>query len=129
MSASKKNPPAGIVWFEIAADNVKRAKTFYSRLFGWKMDRFPGNMEYWHIDTGGPDASPDGGLMPRCHPQQTITNYVRVESVDKAMAKVAKLGGKVCSPKMPVPGKGYFAMCLDTEQNTFALWEVNENAK
>jgi hypothetical protein len=26
MSASKQKSPAGIVWFEIAVDNVKRAK-------------------------------------------------------------------------------------------------------
>jgi len=129
MSKSKKKAAAGIVWFEIAADDVKRAKAFYGKLFGWKITAFPGPKEYWHIDTGGPDASPDGGLMARCHPEQRITSYISVESVDKAMAKVEKLGGKVCSPKTPVPGMGYFAMCVDTEQNTFAVWEMNKNAK
>jgi hypothetical protein len=24
---------------------------------------------------------------------------------------------------------GYFSLCLDTENNTFAIWESNENAK
>jgi len=127
----KKNnkSASSIVWFEIAADNVERAKSFYSALFGWKINRFPGDKDYWHIDTGGGEDTPDGGLMARCHPQQAITNYVNVESVDDAMAKVEKLGGKVCSPKMPVPGRGYFAMCVDTEKNNFALWEMNSSAK
>jgi predicted enzyme related to lactoylglutathione lyase len=32
-------------------------------------------------------------------------------------------------PKTPVPQMGYFVVCNDTENNTFALWEPNENAK
>jgi predicted enzyme related to lactoylglutathione lyase len=85
--------------------------------------------DYWHIETGGPDDSPDGGMMSRKHPQQPITNYILVESVTKHMAKVKKLGGEVCLPKTAVPQMGYFAMCKDTEGNAFALWEMNKGAK
>jgi len=28
-----------------------------------------------------------------------------------------------------VPEMGYFIICNDTENNTFALWETNESAK
>ena len=119
-----------IVWFEIPADDVGRAKSFYNSLFGWRIEKMPGSMEYWHLDTGGEDASPDGGLMKRQAPQQQgITNYISVPSVDQFAAKVQKLGGKVCMPKMAVPQMGYFAICQDPENNTFALWEKNENAK
>ena len=121
--------PAGIVWFEIPADDPERAKSFYSQLFGWKINKFPAMADYWHIDTGGADASPDGGLMPRKHPGHTITNYVYVDSVEKGAAKVEKLGGEICVPKMAVPEMGYFAICKDTEGNTFALWERNTNAE
>ena len=31
-----------IVHFEIPADDVDRAKKFYSELFGWKMEKWPG---------------------------------------------------------------------------------------
>ena len=124
------NTNHGIVWFEIPADDVARARSFYNSLFGWKLEKFPGPMEYWHIDTGGEDASPDGGLMKRQAPQQQgITNYISVPSVDEFAAKVQKLGGKVCMPKTAVPQMGYFAICQDPENNTFALWEKNENAK
>lgn len=119
-----------IVWFEIPADNVERARSFYGSLFGWKIEKFPGPMEYWHLDTGGADASPDGGLMKRQNPgQQGITTYISVPSVEEFAAKVQKLGGKICMPKTPVPQMGYFAICQDPENNTFALWEKNENAK
>jgi predicted enzyme related to lactoylglutathione lyase len=120
---------ARIVWFEIPVDDPKRAQKFYRTLFGWKIKKFPGMKDYWHIDTGGGDDTPDGGLMARKHPQQPITNYVFVDSVDASAAKVEKLGGKVCLAKTAVPGMGYFAMCHDTEHNTFALWEMNPQAK
>jgi len=128
-SKAKKKPAANIIWFEIPADDLARAKKFYSSLFGWKINSFPAMADYQHIDTGGADASPDGGLMKRMYPDHTITNYVNVPSVTKFMAKVEKLGGTICKPKTAVPQMGYFAICRDTEDNEFALWEINPNAK
>jgi predicted enzyme related to lactoylglutathione lyase len=98
-------------------------------LFGWKIEKVPGVTDYWHIDTSGGDDTPDGGLMKRVHSEQPITNYVAVSSVDKAAAKIEKLGGKICKAKTAVPKMGYFAICQDTENNMFALWERNERAK
>jgi uncharacterized protein len=49
--------------------------------------------------------------------------------VDEYASKVERLGGKVVVPKMPVKGMGYFAVCLDTENNTFGIWETNSEAK
>jgi hypothetical protein len=123
MATAKKKTAASIVWFEIPADNLGRAKAFYTKLFGWKIAPIPGMPDYLHIDTGGPDASPDGGMMARKHPEQAITNYVIVPSVTKAAARVEKLGGKICVPKTAIPQMGFFAICADTEGNTFALWE------
>jgi predicted enzyme related to lactoylglutathione lyase len=118
-----------VVWFEIPADNVARAKKFYEALFGWKIEKFPAAVDdYWHIDTGGSDETPDGGLLPRMHSGQPITSYVSVPSVDQSAAKVQKLGGKIMKPKTAVPHMGYFVICTDTEGNEFALWECNENA-
>jgi predicted enzyme related to lactoylglutathione lyase len=91
MSTQTKPTSRSIVWFEIPADDVERAKSFYGELFGWKIERFPGPMEYWHIDTGGSDDTPDGGLLKRQNPgQQGITNYIGVASVDESAVKVEK---------------------------------------
>ncbi|MDB6125156.1 MAG: uncharacterized protein JWQ71_4149 [Pedosphaera sp.] len=129
MSSPKKKMAANIVWFEIPADNIERARKFYGALFGWKIKQFPGMADYWHIDTGGGDDTPDGGLMARKQPEQAITNYINVKSLTQSMAKLKKLGGKICMPRTAVPQMGYFAICQDTEKNTFALWEKNEKAK
>jgi uncharacterized protein len=68
-------------------------------------------------------------MMSRMHPGHTITNYVNVPSVAKAMTKVKKLGGKICKPKTAVPQMGCLAICQDTENNSFALWEINLKVK
>lgn len=128
MSKTKKTkkavPTHSLIWFEIPADDLPRAKSFYGKLFGWKINPIPNMGDYNHIDTGGADASPDGGMMPRVCPEQGITNYILVPSVTRFMAKVVKLGGTICKPKTAVPGMGFFAICQDTEKNTFAIWET-----
>ena len=89
---------ASVCWFDVPADDLGRAKTFYRSLFGWKFAKLSAAVaDYWHIDTGGKDASPDGGLLPRMHPGHSITIYVTVPSIDKAVAKVKKLGGTEAS--------------------------------
>jgi predicted enzyme related to lactoylglutathione lyase len=128
---AKKQTASSVVWFEIPADDIARARKFYQSLFSWKINPLPGAAvaDYWHIDTAGADPSPDGALMKRKCPEQRPLNYVSVASADKAAAKVQKLGGTICMPKTAVPKMGYFVICQDTENNTFALWEMNEKAK
>jgi len=46
-----------IVHFEIPADDIQRAKTFYANLFGWKIESMQG-MDYMIID---PYSVPGGG--------------------------------------------------------------------
>jgi len=116
---------SSIVHFEIPADDIQRAKAFYSNLFGWKIEDYQG-MDYAMIDVFG---APGGGMMKRMHPEQQITNYIGVPSVDEYAAKVEKLGGKIIIPKKAVPGMGYFIICMDTESNAFGIWEMDPAAK
>jgi predicted enzyme related to lactoylglutathione lyase len=127
-----------IVHFEIPSDDIERSKKFYNELFRWKIDKWSGaeampeGMEYWLISTVDDEGNKalGGGMMKRQSPQQQgITNYFEVKSVQEYSAKVEQLGGKVISPKMPVPGMGYFAMCADTENNTFGIFEPDQTAK
>src|ERR1017187_2613954 len=101
MSKAKKKTAANIIWFEIPADRPERAQKFYIKLFGWRINAFPGMTDYWHIDTGGGDDTPDGGLMARKHPGQPITNYVNVPSVTRGMAKASSSAGKSACPRRP----------------------------
>jgi len=129
MSKSEKKRAANIVWFEIPADNPERAQAFYRNLFGWEINPFPGAGDYWHIDTGGADDTPDGALKRRKHPQEPIVNYVSVDSVADFSKKIEKHGGTICLAKTAVPQMGYFAVCRDTEGNSFGIWQSDATAK
>jgi uncharacterized protein len=133
-----------IVHFEIPADDIERAKKFYNSLFGWKIEKWPGTdnskltsaatgqpIEYWMINTTDDKGNKavGGGMMKRQMPEHHITNYINVNSIDEYTSKVEEAGGKVVAPKHAVPGMGYFALCLDTENNVFAIWESDESAK
>ncbi len=117
-----------IVHFEIPADDVERAKAFYSGLFGWEFSAPPGFEHYWTFETGDPERDAGGGLMERQAPGQGIVQYFQVESVAEYVTKVEALGGKVLYPKSPVPGMGWFAQFLDPEGNCFAVWESDRSA-
>jgi uncharacterized protein len=128
-----------IVHFEIPSDDIERSRTFYNELFGWDIEKWTGSMpataegrEYWIISTVDDKGNKalGGGMMKRQSPQQQgTTNYFDVKSVQEYSSKVEKLGGKVITPKMPVPGVGYIAICTDTENNTFGILEADQTAK
>ena len=117
-----------IVHFEIPADDVEKLRKFYSKLFGWKIEKTPGPIEYWMIETVPVDEKGmpirpgvNGGMMKRQQPEHKPVNYIAVESVDEYTKKIKALGGKVLVPKMEVPGIGWWALALDPEGNQFAM--------
>ena len=114
-----------VVHFVITADNLERATEFYENLFDWKIESPPGMNDYYSIDTKdlNGQSGVGGGLAKRDVPGERITSYFGVDSIDEYLVKVKKLGGKIIQPKMPVLGWGYLAMCMDTEDNMFGLWQ------
>lgn len=125
-----------LIYFQISSDDIERSKKFYSDLFGWKIDRSPKSntpkgMENWTVittDHNGNEAL-CGGMSKRQMPHQQITNFIHIKSVDEYSSKVERLGGKVVVPKTAIPRMGYYAVCLDTENNSFGIFEPSENVK
>ena len=99
------------------------------------IEKWPGlseEMEYWLISTVDDKGNKavGGGMMKKQSLQlQGITNYFDVTSVQESSAKVEQLGGKVIVPKSPVPGMGYMAVCKDSENNGFGIFEADQTAK
>jgi predicted enzyme related to lactoylglutathione lyase len=118
------------IHFEIPADDTDRAAAFYRDVFGWKFQKWEGDMPYWLITTGE-NAEPgiDGGLLPRPQPGASTVNTIGVPSLDKILVTIAAKGGKTVVPKMAIPGIGWLAYCLDTEGNSFGVMEADEKAK
>ncbi|MGB5824753.1 MAG: VOC family protein [Proteocatella sp.] len=119
-----------IVHFDIASDNPERAKKFYESLFGWSMEGPPGMPDYYLIETEDLHGSKGvgGGLGMRGDPSQRITAYIGVDDIDEYSKMVEEFGGRIVRPKIAVPGWGYMIICVDTEGNTFGLWQENKNA-
>ncbi len=124
---------ANIAYFEIPADNVDRAKHFYHSLLGWKIApvKAPAMdlgkmaaMEYHEIVTGdAKEGTVNMGGLYRRQMGETIKNYVTVENIDKVLAKVEKLGGKIVMPKEMIKGVGLVAIIRDTEGNGIGIWK------
>jgi predicted enzyme related to lactoylglutathione lyase len=121
-----------VVHFEISADEPERALKFYTDVFGWNTQKWEGPQEYWLVNTGE-DSQPgiNGGLMRRQSEMSYANNVntVDVPSVDEYVARVSASGGKILVPKMPLPGLGYLAYCLDTEGNMFGIMQEDTAAK
>jgi hypothetical protein len=120
------------VYFEIQADRTDRAQRFYADIFGWKFTKAVGApVEYWRIET----RDGRGGLLKRPAPAPPAhggTNaYVcsfEVNNFDRIADAILKRGGITALPKFAVPGvcwQGYF---VDTEGNTFGIFQPDANA-
>lgn len=118
------------IHFELSVDDPDRAVKFYTEAFGWKIERWPGPVDYWLITTG-PEDQPgiDGGLTRRDEPTATTVNTIAVDDVDRAMARIVEAGGSVVTPRMAVPGVGYMAYCIDTEGNRLGVMQEDPTAR
>ncbi len=122
--------------FEIPATDIEKLKNFYSALFGWTIEKFPGPSEYYLLQTVPVDsnmvpihAGVNGGLYkktPETAEQAKPTNYILVESVDEYSKKIQQLGGKIVVPKTAIPTLGWWALALDPDGNHFGIMEYME---
>ncbi|WP_338041698.1 VOC family protein [Methanosarcina barkeri] len=123
--------------FEIYAGNIARAKKFYQDVFGWKIERSEGSMEYWNITTGKEDETGiDGGLMKRQGmepkadtPISTYICTIGVQDIDEYLIRIQKHGGKITMEKKPISGVGWYAYCLDTERNIFGIMQQDPRVR
>ena len=126
------------VHFEIQADDIERAKTFYSSVFGWRYEDYTAvtGAPYWGVLTGE-DTEPgiNGGLLqrpaPAPAPQQGTNAFVctiGVADYDTTHEAILAAGGTVALPKAALTGMAWQGYYLDTEGNTFGVHQPDENA-
>jgi len=119
-----------VTHFEIPVDDPDRAEKFYSEVFGWTFNRFPGAPSYYGLTTTGEDTEPgiNGALYQRGNMTETVVS-VSVDSVDDISKKLADAGGQVVQEKMPIPGMGWYAYCTDIEGNPIGLFQSDPSAQ
>jgi uncharacterized protein len=122
--------------FDIPADVPERAITFYQEVFGWRFevgweyDTPQGREKYWRVITDGGDSSGiNGGLTRREYPGQPIGVGIEVPAVDACTDLVEKCGGKTLVGKVCLPGVAWFAVCQDSEGNTFSIFQPDPTAR
>lgn len=115
-----------VVHFDISANDTDRAKVFYQKLFNWQIEKLPGPMNYYMVKTNDLQENQGvrGGISEReAGRNNGIINYIGVSSIDAVLKLVIDLGGKVVQPGHIIPGYGQIALCADTEDNIFGIFE------
>lgn len=119
-----------VVHFELPADNPENLAEFYTKVFGWTIQKWDGPVEYWLVMTGPQDQPGiDGGIGRRTDGMSVTTNTLDVSSVDGYAEKVTKAGGSIVRPKMAIPGVGHLAYCKDPDGNVFGIMETDPSAR
>ncbi len=115
-------------WFEIATNDLERAKKFYSTVFGsefesmempeMKMYMFAGKQE----NPGAMGALVNGQQLKPSADGSTV--YFFCDDIANELTRVPESGGQVIVPKTSIGENGFIAQVMDTEGNRIGLHSV-----
>ncbi|MFO7188887.1 MAG: VOC family protein [Pseudomonadota bacterium] len=121
-----------VIHFEMSYEDHQRLSAFYSKAFGWEMNRLGEEYGGYVIamtaesDENGTKVpnTINGGFYDRkaCPEGTAVTQVViRVENIEESMRRVGEAGGKVLMDPMQIPNVGTYTVFLDTEGNRVAM--------
>jgi len=118
-------PTGAISHIEFPADDVDRAKAFYSAVAGWEFSEMDGMAGYWLFRTA-PEA---GGAVGRRGETvgSVVRVYIDVDDLEGAVAAAIANGGSVITPPSDIPGQGRYAAVSDPEGNEIGLYQDNRS--
>lgn len=114
--------PTPVAHFAINADDVDRAKAFYSEVFGWEFTS-GGWPEFFHIDTGTEEPGhPVGSLQRRRaivegRPIHGFECTIAVSDLGAVTDAAEAAGGRIVMDPYSIPGVGTLIFVEDTEGN------------
>ncbi|MFK5688276.1 VOC family protein [Ornithinimicrobium sp. LYQ92] len=110
-----------ITHIDIPVSDMGRARTFYSTLFGWQIEEYPGYEGYpmWQA----PNKISGGGLAPRSPDFSQPRSTVEVDSIDDTLARAMENGGEVVMAKEPISETSWWAVLRDPDGNLIGLYE------
>ena len=114
-----------IAWVEIPSADFERAVKFYNSVF--KLELSP-------IDCGNDEMmacfpTGEGAIIYSSYSQPSengaIVSFTVPDSIEATIKRIEQNNGKVIIPKTKIEadGKGYFALCTDSENNKIGLYE------
>lgn len=113
------------VWYELATTNMAAAKAFYTSVMGWGAQDMPGAAYTLFTAQGTPVC----GLT--CPPpnereegyRPLWLGYIGVDDVDLTVERMVQLGGRIHVPPTEIPNVSRFAVVLDPQQVSIALFK------
>ena len=117
------------VHVELNTNDVAKAKSFYSKMFDWKMEDVPmPTGSYTMISVG---EGTGGGLMknPMPNTPSMWLSYVLVDDIEAATKKAKSLGATVCKDVTEVMGMGWLSIISDPTGAMLGLWKAKPRAK
>ncbi len=118
------NIPNTLIWNELMSHDVERSVDFYTKTFGWTVDKMDiGGMDYYVFMNGTRAAA---GMMAHPVPEGQpawIANF-NCDDLDKAIEQITKNGGKIANgPAESSMGK--FATVVDPDGAYFTIIQAN----
>lgn len=117
-----------VTWFEIPSTQLGKAQAFYETVLECKLRREPmGPSEgavfpYDEAQEGVGGAILAGPTAPAPASSGTLVYLDASPSLDAALARAVKAGGKVALPRQALPpGLGFFAHITDLDGNRVGL--------
>jgi predicted enzyme related to lactoylglutathione lyase len=111
---------------ELATTDVAKAKSFYTKLFNWKLEDVPmDDMTYTIINVG---EGTGGGMlkMPMPDTPSMWMPYVLVDEIKAATKKAHDLGANVMKDNVEVKGMGWFSIIVDPTGAMLGLWQAKK---
>ncbi|MEP6946006.1 MAG: VOC family protein [Acidobacteriota bacterium] len=114
-----------ICWYELATTDLPAAVEFYSKMFGWNIERSKVTpMDYKEILLKGRAR---GGMMAidekwgPAPPPTHWSTYIAVDNADLTAKQIVANGGTIRVPPFDAPGVGRMAMVADPSGANFAI--------
>jgi hypothetical protein len=109
-----------IIHIDIQSTDIEKSKTFYSELFGWRMQQWSPDYALFEY----PDGSGGGGIsLVGSMPEPCIEIYIEVEDIPATLAKAVAMGAVVEREKSEIgSGMGYLARFRDPCGCMIGLW-------
>ncbi len=112
-------------WVDLGVDDIARASTFYSGLFGWDIQAGP-------PEAGGysmclKDGHAVAGIGPKQGPPgtpSTWTVYLASDDADETAGKITAAGGQVLAAPMDVMDVGRMLVAADPAAAVFGVWQA-----
>lgn len=113
------------LWHDLMTTDVESARTFYSKVVGWKTQAWEQNPDYilWVAKSGPiggvmalPESSRSAGAKPHWLP------YIGTPDIAATISQATGLGAVILAPATEIPNGGRYAILADPQGAMFGLY-------